>query len=874
MSEKQPTFLVLDGNALLHRAWHAIPPLTTKDGLVVNAAYGFAMIIEKMIEKFRPDYMAVAWDLPGGTFRDEIYEDYKAGREKKGAELYDQIPMIQSILDAFGIPSIEAPGYEADDIIGTLSAKASKKGYKTLIVTGDLDALQLVGELVHVVFFVKGLSETKTYDTAAVEERYGLRPDQVIDFKALKGDSSDNIPGLKGVGDKTASALLQAHGSIEGIYAAIEQGEVEEKFAKKFRGFEKDVEVSKTLVTIVRNMKMEFQFSSSKVSPPNYEVLLGLYRDFEFRTLLKKHGERVPEEKPMARTPVKKVNVVHGEGVIEISLDGVVGVLIAEQAEDLFGVTTAAVALSDGIITQVFANPSKKTIESLMKALSGAQRVVTHDLKRFMHQSGHKLTGRFFDTMIASYLLHAGSRAHDLPSAVHKQLEEKAPEIPLSFTKEKDYQHLGQLVALMPRLADVMDQALKKAGQTDVFEKIEMPLIPVLYQMEVEGIELDTTGLEVFSKSLAKRINTLTKKVVKLAGEAFNLNSPSQLAVVLFEKLELPTKGIKKTKTGFSTAASELEKLWETHKIIPLISEYRELAKLQSTYVEALPKLVAKDDRVHTTYNQAVAATGRLSSSEPNLQNIPIKTELGREIRKAFIAPRGTRLIAADYSQIELRLMAVLSNDEAFVRAFTEGADIHTRTAAEVWEVDEAQVTKEQRRAAKAINFGIMYGMGPRSLARSTGLSFSEAKDFIAKYFQLHPAVRSFIEDTKALAHEQGYVETLFARRRYFPEMESGIPMLVAQAERMAVNHPLQGTASDLMKMAMLAVDGWLKQSGWPAKVLLQVHDELVLECDKDAVDAVAKGLRDMMEGVATFNVPLAVDVEVGKNWGEMKGIE
>ncbi|NQV89019.1 MAG: DNA polymerase I [Parcubacteria group bacterium] len=892
MTDKQPIFLVLDGNALLHRAWHALPPMTTKDGLVVNAAYGFAMITEKMIETFKPDYMAVAWDLPGGTFRDEIYKDYKAGREEKEQELYDQIDIIQEILEAFGIPSVEAAGFEADDIIGTLSAKASKKGYKTLIVTGDLDALQLVDDDVHVVFFIKGISQTKIYDRDAVQERYGLTPEQVIDYKALKGDSSDNIPGLKGVGDKTAAALLQAHETIDGIYKAIENDEVAEKFAKKFRGFEKDVEMSKTLVTIVRDMKLDFEFSSAKLSSPDFEKLLPLYKDLEFRTLIRKHsGAGGASEMPPP--PIDSMDVDNFDGGEDVVVDGdiqivrvgqeysiekfkgaPVGVLIAEQPADLFGATMAALSVSGNGQTIVLVNPSEEDLEKIFVGLSSAETLVTHDLKQLMHQVERRITFQAFDTMIASYLLNAGTRAHDLSMVIHNHIDEKVSEIPKMFAKEKDYQKFGQVTATLPRLALKMREALVEAGQEEVFDDIEMPLVPVLYQMEIDGIELDTDSLAVFSKSLAKRIDELSNKVTSLAGEEFNLNSPSQLAVIFFETLNLPTKGIKKTKTGYSTAASELEKLWNQHEIVPLIGEYRELAKLQSTYVEALPKLVKSDGRIHTTYNQAVAATGRLSSSEPNLQNIPIKTELGREIRKAFVVPKGKVLIAADYSQIELRLIAVLAKDKPFIRAFQDGADIHTRTASEVWEIAEEDVTKDQRRAAKAINFGIMYGMGPRSLSRSTGLSFSEAKEFIQKYFEIHTAVRDFMDETKALAHTQGYVETLFGRRRYFPEIDSGVPMLVASAERMAINHPLQGTASDLMKKAMLATDGWLRTSGWPAKMLLQVHDELVLECDKAAVEAVTKGLREMMEDVASFDVPLVVDVEVGKTWGDMSEID
>ncbi|MEK7619796.1 MAG: DNA polymerase I [Patescibacteria group bacterium] len=882
-TQTRPTFLILDGNALLHRAWHAIPPLTTKDGLVVNAAYGFAMILEKMIETQKPEYMAVAWDVEGGTFRDEIFAAYKAQREKKEQELYDQIPIIQKILAAFGIPSIEAPGYEADDIIGTLSKRAADQGLRALIVTGDLDSLQLVDENVQVLFFQKGISETKLYDVEAVKERYGLTVDQLIDYKALRGDPSDNIPGVAGIGEKTATTLLQKYHSIDGIYKHLEQ--IEEKYAKKLRGQEKTVEIALKLVTIVRDMKFPFTFEEAKRGAPDYEKLLPLYKDLEFRTLLKKHGEPMsddggrggvqggsPRLQPGSEKVVTRVQIVRTIEQIQPRLKpgATIAVLIAEQPADLFGATTAAVGIYDGKNTVVLPNPSREALASVAGILAKADRVITHDLKHLMHQLGSVVDRPAFDTMIASYLLASGSRAHDLPGAMHGFLG-RSVEVPATFAKEKDYERFGQVVAALPELAQRMEKELEKAGSTKVFGEIEMPLIPVLYHMEVEGIELDTKSLEVFSASLKKRIDELTKKITKLAGVEFNLNSPSQLADVLFVTMGLSTKGIKKTKTGFSTAAPELEKLWDAHEIIPLLSEYRELTKLQSTYVEALPKLVAKDGRVHTSFNQTVAATGRLSSSDPNLQNIPIKTDLGREIRKAFVAPRGKILVAADYSQIELRLAAVIAKDRPFIQAFQEGADIHTRTAAEVWDVSEEKVTKEQRRAAKAINFGILYGMGPRSLSRSTGLSMEEAKHFIERYFEIHHAIRDYLDQTKLKAHTDGYVETMFGRRRYLPEIQSGVPMLVASAERMAINMPVQGTAADIMKMAMLRVDGWLTQSQWPAKMLLQVHDELVLEVDKAAMEPVVAGVKEMMESVASFEVSLVVDIEVGKNWGEMK---
>jgi DNA polymerase-1 len=516
-------------------------------------------------------------------------------------------------------------------------------------------------------------------------------------------------------------------------------------------------------------------------------------------------------------------------------------------------------------------NPSRAHLDLLHKKILRAEKVVVHDEKFLMHTLDWKFTNEVFDVMIASYLLNAGSRSYDIGTILNEELGVKNAELSVSYTSEKDYKKLAELAQHLPALEKVLRKKLQETKQEYVYDQIEMPLIPVLYKMEEKGIEVDVKALGVFSKELAKNITSLEKKIRDIAGEDVNVNSPSQLAHVLFETLGLSTKQIKKTKTGFSTAASELEKLMEEHEIVPMISEYRELAKLQSTYVEALPRQVAKDGRIHTTYNQTIAATGRLSSIDPNLQNIPIRTELGREIRKAFVAAKDCVLVSADYSQIELRLVAILAKDKPFIDAFTHGADIHTRTASEILEVPESEVTKDQRRAAKAINFGVLYGMGPRSLARGTGLSMAEAKTFIEKYFTIHSAVREYLDSLKRKAHDDGFVQTYFGRRRYFPEIESGMQMLIAQAERMAQNMPIQGTQADIVKMAMLSVDGWLKQSQLRAHILLQVHDELVLEVHKDDVPLVCKGLKEMMEGVATFEIPLEVEVKKGENWGEME---
>ncbi|MBM5789628.1 DNA polymerase I [Candidatus Parcubacteria bacterium] len=899
MPDSSPTFLILDGNALLHRAWHALPPLTTKDGLVVNAAYGFALVVEKMREQFHPDFMAVAWDLPGKTFRHEKYDAYKATRVKKEQELYDQIPIIRELLEAFAIPSYDAAGYEADDVIGTLAKKAESEEYQTLIVTGDLDALQLVSDKTQVVFFQKGISETKRYDEAAVRERFGLSPAALVDYKALRGDASDNIPGVFGIGERTATVLVHTYGSVENIFQALSDGKIEEKVAKKLRGQEDQARASRELVEIVRDVNVPFAFAQAKTREPDWEKVLDQYRKLEFRTLIRKHEHALSKRASATSShaemsssrqggprPDSRIQVVRDEQELKrIAFAGEeIALLVAEQQPDLFGATLAALAVSDGKTTVVVPNPAQKHITVIAAGLSARTgHLVTHDLKKLMHQLGSSFAssphspfglGRAdrmaFDTMIASYLLHSGSRLHDLPSVVSGALAVKLSELPEAYASQKDYERLGQAAALLPRLKAALEKQLDASGLREVYEQIELPLVPVLYKMEKAGVLIDTGALETFSRKLKKRILALEKQIRAIGGKELNVNSPIQLAEVLFDLLKLPTKGIKKTKTGYSTAASELDKLWDAHEIIPLISQHREFSKLQSTYVETLPKLADAQGRVHTTFNQTVTATGRLSSSDPNLQNIPIKTELGREIRKAFVAPRGKRLVAADYSQIELRLAAVIAKDQPFIQAFKDGADIHTRTAAEVWGVDEHAVTKDQRRAAKAINFGILYGMGPRSLSRSTGLSFTDAKVFIEKYFEIHYAIRDYLDATKLKAHADGYVETLFGRRRSLPEIHSGIPLMVAQAERMAINMPIQGTAADLMKKAMLAVDGWLTQSGLPAVLFLQVHDELVLEAEKDAAGAVASGVKEMMEGVASLDVPLVVDVQVGANWGDL----
>lgn len=880
MSNPKKTFLILDGNALLHRAWHAIPPLTTADGRVVNAAYGFTNVVEKMLAAYKPDYMAVAWDLPGGTFRNEAYEPYKAHREKKADELYAQIPIIQEILTGYGIPSYSVKGFEGDDILGTVATKNEEHGgIDTLIVTGDLDALQLVSPHTKVVFFVKGLSEVKLYDVTAVQSRYNLNPNQLIDLKTLIGDTSDNLPGIEGIGEKGAGELLSSYKTVDGIMKALHEGTLPHKYEKKFYGQEKTVELMRKMVTIVRDMKIPgFSYEATEIKPPSTEKLLELFRGLEFKKLVQKYegkgdaGELKKHKVSGIAGPGfagKKVKKVGGLGLVkelnELDLSQI-GILLVEGQQDLFGASLGAVVLTDGKHFWKSSHVNATQLQQVIEVLMKADLIIGHDLKATWHafqKMGVDVLGELrlktiFDTMVAAYLLAPGGRELGFAEVINETLGQQLLED----------SSIDEIAPHLIPLKEKLEKKVKEEKMQKLFEEIEMPLIPVLFKMELDGIAVDQDKLVSLSSEFEKTLGKLTTKIHKLAGKDFNIQSPAQLADILFIDLGLPTKGIKKTKTGFSTAAPELEKLEDEHDIIPLISEYREIAKLKSTYADSLPQLVGKDGRIHTTYNQTVAATGRLSSVNPNMQNIPVRSELGREIRSAFVADRGFVLLSADYSQIELRLAAVLAQDEPFLKAFKEGADIHRRTAADILGIEEDKVTKEQREAAKATNFSILYGVGARALSRRIGMSYEEAKDFIERYFAVHPGIASFIDASKMKARVDGYVETMFGRRRYLPDIQSGMPQLVAASERMAMNMPIQGSNADIIKMAMIKIDKWIRSSGLRVKMLLQVHDELVFEVHKDDVDAVTAEVPKLMADVVKLEIPLVVDTEVSKRWG------
>ncbi|HJV32928.1 MAG TPA: DNA polymerase I [Patescibacteria group bacterium] len=895
-------FVIIDGNAILHRAWHAMPPLSTKDGRVISAAYGFTTMLMKVLKDLKPTHMAVTFDLPGGTFRHDEFADYKAHRVEQPDELYAQIPMVKDVLAGYGIPVYEMPGYEADDVIGTLT-KLSPKDAETIVVTGDMDTLQLVDEKTRVYTQRKGMSDIVIYDEAAVKARFGLEPHQLIDYKAMRGDASDNLPGLKGIGEKGASELLQKYHTIEGIYEAVRKtpNDIKPRTLQALLDGEKDVPLSKRLVTIVRDLPLKFDFEDAKLENPDLEKLGAVFQDLEFRTLLpkiqKEYGEKPKKEKKAtAKAPAakkgKKAKVLEHEayegeaGAKEFALRFRDAKRLALRfgylGDDRIDPKWSGVAAYDGEIAAVWTSKDGKLAAPILKLLANDATKIGHDLKNdlvALMSVGAGFGGALDDAMLTSYLLNPGSRAHGLADLVFEATG-RMKEAQSSLFGE-DVSSLADEAVQVWGLAEKMRARLDEEGFLKVYETIERPLLPVLSAMESHGVKIDVPFLKAMEKRMRARIEDVAKSIVKAAGGEFNINSPAQLQDVLFVKLGLPTKGIKKTSTGqLSTGADELEKLRGAHPIIADIFEHREYSKLLSTYVASIPeKIHPKTQRLHTRYNQAVAATGRLSSSDPNLQNIPIRTELGREIRKAFIADKGNVLIAADYSQFELRIAASISEDPKMMEAFRKGADIHTATAAEIWEISEGEVTFEQRRAAKAINFGILYGMGANSLAASAGLSRDEASDFIKRYLDAFKGLRGYMEQAKAQARSLGYVETLFGRRRFLPDINSGVPYLKAEAERMAINMPIQGTQADIIKLAMIRLHEKIaKEYGLgtdaDVKMLLQVHDELVFEVKESLAKEAAVWIKDIMEKTVALKVPIDVQPKIGKTWGSLEPIK
>lgn len=872
MPTKKPVFLVIDGNSLLHRAWHAIPVLQTKDGTPVNALYGFLSILFKAWKDLNPSCIAVAFDRKEPTFRDKMYKEYKAGREKQPDELYAQIPMIVQALEFFNIPCMDKAGFEADDILATVAEKLKKEKLETVILTGDQDTMQLVGGNVKVCTFKKGISDTMVYDTAAVEARYGLKPEQMVDYKSLRGDPSDNIPGVKGIGEKTAVALLTEFGTLEKVYVVAEKGKttksLTEAVIKKLLENKDNAMLAKRLVVLDRDVKIDFSLAKCAPKITDPEKLKNYLMDMGFKSLVARIPFKVEEagdaQGDLFNAPTTSVPT-DSSITTEKDLKTLLEKLKDKQFSfwfDPIGFLGLADSRTSGQVSRSLYG--SKTLKDFFNSHSKN----TYNFKAQMHAEpdfGLIVAKDDFDCMIAAYLVGTGIGASNLETL----LFEEAGILFESLTDNNRADRVAQtLVSLTPKLVE----RLQDEKMESLYRDVEHPLITVLQKMEAVGIEIDTAFLAKFRKQTDAARAKLEADIWKMAGEEFNINSPLQLKQILFDKLHLaPKKGkLKSGKTGVSTAAGELAKLQGSHPIIDKVLDYRELQKLISTYIDSLPKLVDKNGRIHTTFNQNVAATGRLSSSDPNLQNIPIRTDLGKKIRNAFIADKGQKILSLDYSQIELRIAAVISGDKEMLAAFKKGEDIHRHTAAEIFKKKHSDVTDRERSAAKTINFGILYGMGPMALSQSLGISMAEARQFIDRYFEVHKGIANYIEETKALAAARGYVETMFGRRRYIPDITSNIPMIQAGAERMAVNMPIQGANADIIKMAMIEIDKKLSTVSNEARMLLQVHDELVFEVPEREVKKVAEFVSEIMENVYKGPIVMKVEAEVGDNWGQM----
>jgi len=890
--------VLLDGNALIHRAYHALPPLTNKAGQTVGAVYGVAMTLLSVLEKFHPEYIAASFDLAAPTFRHEKYADYKATRVKAPDDLYAQIPLVKDLVRAFNIPIYEKEGFEADDCVGTLARQASERGIPTIIVTGDNDALQLVTPLVKVFALRKGVKDIVLYDETAVNMKYGFPPTAIPDYKGLAGDSSDNIPGVAGIGVKTATDLLREFGSLEKIYASLDT--VKESVRKKLVADKEMAFFSKELGTIDTAAPVDFDPAACVARDFDPIVVSELFRNNGFYSLLKRmpgteltthnsqlitgsedrltadNSQLTTENPPSPRLrrgeegKKKKTKVLktakEAEAFIFDVNGSAVAVNIVSGEASLFGaagIATVELASAGATVIVEWNDETKKDWKIFFE--NGKIPKVFHDAKAAWHalrNEGIELTGISFDTMIAGYLLQAGTRIE----LEHLLLE--------AFDGETFATLAEGIFRLSIRLKEKMETvSAEQSGSwklSRLFAEVEMPLIPILARMEEEGIRLDTGKFRELSDGLGKELKMIEHKIYDLSGKEFNINSPKQLAEILFVDLHIPTAGLKRTKTGISTASPELAKLQE-YPIVALVEEERELFKLKTTYLDAFPAQVDAQSRIHTTYQQAVTTTGRLSSTEPNLQNIPAREKWSKAIRGAFEAEPGYSLVGADYSQIELRVMAHVSGDTSLVSAFENGEDVHRTTASAVYGVLPVDVTSDMRRQAKVFNFGLMYGMSAYGLSRSLGITPAEAAEFIDTYFKKFPGVTGYMEGMKTSAREKGYVETELGRRRYVPEILSDNRNLAQSGERMAINMPIQGLAADIMKLSMLRLAEILPKYGDAVRMLLQVHDELILEVKDDVAGAFSKELKESMESAYALRVPLIVETAIGKDWGSLK---
>jgi len=923
------TLYLIDGHALLYRAYFAMvstgSPFQTKSGEPTAATFGFVNVLISLLEKESPDYLAVAFDT-GHTFRDDIYPDYKATREKMPAELGPQVERVREIVDTFHFPRLEMNGYEADDVLGSIARQAQEQGFFVKIVTGDRDLLQLVND--HIIVFLAGgkMSESRDYYADDVKEKMGVPPHQVVDLKALIGDSSDNIPGVKGIGPKTAIRLLERYPSLDEIYAHLDEiGGHTRKLLEEHR---EEAYLSYDLARIRTDLPIDFVVEQARTDQIDIPKLNELFTKLEFRSvpprlevllnkgIISTKGSQMSlfDQQPVRlKVPAKnniQVTIVNESD----KLQALVGKLEKSQQISLDTETTSTDAMAARLVGISLAVeegsayyiplghvgsdiqlPIQDVAEALTPALTDAKiQKIGHNLKYdclVLKRAGLQVNPLSFDSMIAAWVLEPDSRRLGLKKMAEAELNIQMTEISeligsgrgqltMDMVAVKDAAPYAGADAEVPlRLRKIQTERLKENGLLKIFEEIEMPLIKVLIEMEYAGISVDEQFLQEYSRELKTRMAEIEKEVYKAVGYHFNLNSTQQLSKALFETLKLtPPDSSNRTKVGgYSTSADVLTDMQDQHEVIGLLLEYREVSKLVSTYLEALPRQINKQTgRVHTSFNQTGSVTGRLASSEPNLQNIPTRTDLGHRVRRAFIADPGSLLVSVDYSQIELRIVAHMAQDQAMLEAFRAGQDIHAATAAAIYNVPIEEVTKEQRRHAKAINFGLIYGMSAFGLTRSTELTLAEAENFVKAYFDKFPGVKRYLDNIRKVAAEQGYVETMLGRRRYFPQLkqQSAAQQIRARAEREAINAPIQGTAADIIKAAMIRLPEALHSAGLSAKLLLQVHDELLLECPREELHETVRITQDVMENAYRLDITLETDATWGHNWAELQPVD
>ena len=870
--------LIIDGNSIINRAFYGIRLLTNKDGMYTNAIYGFVNIMLKHMEELCPEYVAVAFDLKAPTFRHKMYDKYKAQRKGMPDELKMQMPVMKEILSAMNVTILEKEGFEADDIIGTVSRMCRENEVECFVLTGDKDDLQLATDTTKILLTVTkgGTTTTEELDSDDVWDRYGITPTQFIDLKGLMGDSSDNVPGVKGIGEKTALQYIKKFGSIEKLYENLDDPIVKNAARQKLTDGKDMAFLSKKLCTIDTHVDLDFTIEDACVKEYDIPRLTELYTNLEFSVFLKKLG------KPDAE--VSEVNILSDLSSLDNELKKTGKTLVYKIFPCKDGMSALAFMSGESVY---YASASMEEISDLLKPFIEDESIqkISSDIKGDMvllNRFGVDFADNYFDISVGAYIINPLKNSYDVSTIAMEflslSIEEdkevfgsgKSQKTIIQLDEEVIKKYLGKLIPAMSALKVFEEKKIKEDGQWELFTEIELPLIRVLANMEIKGFLIDKNRLSDFNEDLKARISVLEEEIYALAGESFNINSPKQLGVILFEKLGL--KAPKKTKTGYSTNAEVLEKLSGSHEIVKKILDYRQISKLKSTYGDGLLNVADEETgRVYSKFNQTVTVTGRISSSEPNLQNIPVRTELGSQIRKMFIAKEGCVLVDADYSQIELRVLAHISGDGALTDAFKNGIDVHSLTASGVFGVDIKDVTPEMRNHAKTINFGIVYGMGDYSLAKDLEIGVKEARDYINSYFDKYKGVAEFMQSIIESAKKDGYVETLFARRRRIPEVNSSNFMLRSSGERMARNTPIQGSAADIIKIAMVNVDRELRKRNLKSSLILQVHDELIIEADKEELAEVKEILKTCMENAAKLSVPLDADAKSGYSWYDAK---